>query len=157
ADDKGTPVKFGDLSSTAPAGWVKEEPPASSFIKRFAQFKLPRQGDDKADAYVVVFAGLGGSAKANIDRWKGQMGGGDGKVSDLKVSGQDATRLEIDGTYTGSSLDGKSKPTPMPGARGVFYVFEGADQVYHIRLVGPAKTVKHFEKGYDEWVKGFKK
>ena len=35
-------------------------------------------------------------------------------------------------------------------------VFEGADNTYHIRLVGPADTVEHYKKGFDEWLKNFK-
>ena len=33
--------------------------------------------------------------------------------------------------------------------------FEGNDP-YQIRLTGPAATVEHYKKGFDEWVKGFK-
>lgn len=155
ADEKEVVADFDGLKSKVPAGWVKEEPP-KSFIKRYLQFKLPKKGDDKIDAYVVVFQGLGGTAKANLERWKGQMGG-EGKTSEMKIAGHDAFRLESEGTYTGTSLDGKSKPEPIKGAKGIFYQFEGPDNIYHIRLVGPAKTVDAYAKGYDEWVKGFKK
>jgi hypothetical protein len=35
--------------------------------------------------------------------------------------------------------------------------FEGPDNPYHIKLTGPAKTVDEAKKGFDEWLKGFKK
>ena len=35
-------------------------------------------------------------------------------------------------------------------------VFEGKDNIYHIRLVGPAATVEKYKAGFDEWLKNFK-
>ncbi len=155
ADEKGTKVMFDNLSSTTPATWVKEKPPSTM---RFAQFKLPKKGDDKDDAEVVIFAGFGGSAKANVDRWKGQFKGGDeGKVTDFKVAGSDVTRLEISGTWAGAPTKPGAKADPKKDYKAIFYQFEGPEKIYHIRLVGPAKTVDAYAKGYDEWVKGFKK
>jgi hypothetical protein len=34
--------------------------------------------------------------------------------------------------------------------------FEAEKNPYHIKLIGPAKTVEHYKKGFDEWLKGFK-
>ncbi|MBY0228420.1 MAG: hypothetical protein K2W96_03980 [Gemmataceae bacterium] len=154
ADEKGVVMDFGGLKSTTPAKWVKEKPSGSM---RLAQFKVPKVAGDKEDAYVVVFPKIGGSAKANVDRWKGQMGGGDGKVTELKIAGHEATRLEIEGTYTGASLDGKSKGVTIKGAKGIFYLFAGPDDTYAIRFIGPAKTVEANAKDFDAWMKGFKK
>lgn len=159
AADKGTTLDFDGLKSTTPDTWVKEKPP-STF--RFAQFKLPKKGDDKDDAEVVIFAGFGGSAKANVDRWKTQFKGAKGKeveskTSEMKVAGHDVTRLEIEGTWTGTPTRPGAKADPKEGYKAVFYQFEGPDKIYHIRLVGPAKTVEAYKKGYDDWVKGFKK
>jgi hypothetical protein len=161
ADEKGTKVNFDDLSSTTPATWEKDKP--TSFM-RFAQFKLPKKGDDKEDAEVVIFAKLGGSAKANVDRWKSQFKPAGGKsiddvakLTELKVAGCAVTRLEVEGTWSGSPTKPGTKADPKPGYKGIFYQFEGPENPYHIRLVGPAKTVEEYKKGYDEWVKGFKK
>ena len=66
ADDKqekGTVVTLDGLSSRTPADWKQEEPANKM---RFAQFSLPKVKDDKADAELVIFKGLGGSAKDNI-------------------------------------------------------------------------------------------
>lgn len=161
ADEKGVSVNFDGLTSTTPASWAKDKPASSM---RFAQFKLPKQGSDKDDAEVVIFAGFGGSAKANVDRWKGQFKAPAGKtiddvakVSDSKVAGCDVTRLEVEGMYAGAPLRPGEKAEPKTGYKGIFYQFEGPDKIYHIRLVGPSKTVEHYMKGYDEWIKAFKK
>lgn len=162
ADDKdGTKVTFDGLTSTTPATWKKDKPASTM---RFAQFKLPKQGDDAEDAEVVIFSGFSGSAKANIDRWKGQFKPAGkkslddvAKVTEMKVAGSDVARLEIEGSYAGTPTRPGEKSAVKEGYKGVFYQFEGPEKIYHIRLVGPAKTVDHYKKGYDEWVKGFKK
>jgi hypothetical protein len=152
-EKKGTKVTLGDISSTTPGTWVKEK----AGRLRTAQFKLPKVGDDKEDAEIVVFA-FGGGAKANIARWKGQFKGGtEGKVTEMKIAGSEAHRLEIDGTFTGTALRPGAKVEPKKGYRGVFYYLVGSDNHYQVRLVGPTKTVKHYEKGFDEFMKGFKK
>src|SRR4051812_414350 len=81
ADDKpkGTTVDLDGMTSTTPATW-KEETPSNKM--RFAQFKLPRVKGDAEDAELVIFKGLGGSAKANISRWKEQFVAPRGKTAD---------------------------------------------------------------------------
>src|SRR5262245_5973183 len=86
ADDKGTPVELDGLKSTAPANWKKEEPRNPPGMQsRVYQFKIPKAGDDKDDAELIVFyfgpAG-GGSAEDNIKRWKGFFTPPDGKKID---------------------------------------------------------------------------
>jgi hypothetical protein len=35
--------------------------------------------------------------------------------------------------------------------------FDGPDNVYHIKLTGPEQTVEAYKKGFDDWLRGFKK
>src|SRR5262245_8621025 len=102
-EGKGAEVEFDNLHSRAPAAWKKE---AAKGGLRFAQFRLPKKGDDKDDAEVVIFKGIGGSAKANIDRWKGQFIAPKGKtidevssVKELMVGKAKVHYLDISGTY----------------------------------------------------------
>ncbi len=64
----------GGVTLVAPQGWVSEQPSSSM---RKSQYRLPGP-DTGGDAEVAVFAGIGGSAQANIDRWIGQFSGPDG-------------------------------------------------------------------------------
>jgi hypothetical protein len=162
AEDKGVVVKLDDISSKTPAEW-KEEEPANKF--RYAQFKLPKMKDDKQDAELVIFKGLGGGAKANVKRWKDQFTPPEGKTIDdvskeeeIKVGGQMATRLDISGTYLFKArpFDPNSKPEPMANYRMVAIYLDGKDNIYQIKLTGPAKTVEAYKKGFDDWVKAFK-
>jgi hypothetical protein len=162
-EKKGTTVDMDGMTSTTPASWVKEAP---SNKMRFAQFKLPKVKDDKQDGELVIFKGLGGSADANIKRWKEQFVAPRGKsiddvskVSDIKIGGREAKLLDIEGTYmfNPQPFNPRSKATPHAGYRMLAIHFEGPKDVYHIKLTGPAKTIEHYKKGFDEWIKGYKK
>src|SRR5262245_31580109 len=118
ADEKGTGTKvtLDGLTSTTPGSWVKEAPANKM---RFAQFKLPKVKGDKEDAELVIFKGLGGSAAANIERWKKQFVPPRGKkiddvskVTDVKIAGGDAKLLDVEGTYlfNPAPFNPRSKP-----------------------------------------------
>jgi len=164
ADDKakGTKVDLDGLTSTTPATW-KEETPSNKM--RFAQFKLPRVKGDKNDAELVIFQRLGGSAKANIGRWKEQFVAPKGKTlddiskeSDVKIGGKTAKMVELEGTYkhNPAPFNPRSKTELRPDYKMVAIQFDGPKEIYHIKLTGPAKTIDHYRKGFDEWIKGFK-
>jgi hypothetical protein len=161
-EGKGAEVDFDGLRSRAPAAWKKE---ATKGGLRYAQFRLPKTGEDKADAEVVIFRGIGGSAKENISRWKSQFIAPKGKtiedvssVKEMKVGDAKVQYLDISGTYkyNPQPFNPNSKTENRPGYRMIGVVFDGPKTVYHIRLVGPENTVAHYQKGFDEWLKGFK-
>lgn len=161
--DKGAVVTLDDVSSRTPATW-KAERPANRM--RFAQFLLPKQGDDENDAELIIFKGLGGSAKANVDRWKAQfLAPKDktiadvSKVREIKIGGMEATRLDIHGIYKFKArpFDPSAPEERRAHYRMVAIQVEGPRDVYQIKLVGPDKTVEHFLKGFDQWIKDFKK
>jgi hypothetical protein len=166
-DDKGgTDVEMDGLHSRTPASWKKEEVPPRLAQFRLAQFRLPKKGDDADDAELLIFKGFGGSAKQNVDRWKGQFVAPEGKgiddvskVEELRVAGHGATYLDVHGTYLFKArpFDPNEKPQKKPDYRMLAVQFEGPDNTYHIKLTGPAKTIEEYKKGFDDWLKGFKK
>src|SRR5262249_33177003 len=132
---------------------------------RFAQFRLPKAKDDKDDAELVIFKGLGGSAKANVARWKEQFVAPAGKkiddvakVAEIKIGGRTATLLDISGSYKYKArpIDPDEKAVLKPGYRMLAIHFEGPEETYHIKVTGPAATIEHHKKGFDEWIKAFK-
>lgn len=163
ADDaKGTVIDFDGLKSEAPATW-KEEEPASKM--RYKQFRLPHVKADKADAELTIFRGFGGSAKDNIKRWKEQFQPPEGKklddvakVSDTKIAGYEVSYLDIHGVYLFKErpFDPNAKVEKRPDYRMLAVHFEGPKNIYHIKLVGPEKTVEEYKKGFDDWLKAFK-
>ncbi len=156
-----TVVEFDSLKATPPASW-KEEPPSNQM--RYFQFRLPRVEGDSADAELVIFKALGGTAEANIDRWKAQFQPPEGKkiddvakVEELKIAGCQAMYLDVQGTYLeGPPNMQAGQKTKRENYRLLGVHFEGPSKVYHIKLTGPAATVAEYKKGFDEWLKSFK-
>jgi hypothetical protein len=161
-DAKGAVIEFDDLKSTAPATW-KEEEPASKM--RYKQYRLPHAKGDKADGELLIFRGFGGSAKENIQRWKEQFQPPEGKklgdvakVTEMKIAGREVTYLDISGVYLFKErpFDPNAKVEKRPDYRMLAVHFEGTKNIYHIKLVGPEKTVEEYKRGFDDWLKAFK-
>jgi hypothetical protein len=155
-------VDLDGLKSRVPAEW-KEEKPTNRM--RFAQFRLPKVAGDPDDAEMVIFQGIGGSAQANIDRWKGMFVPPEGKkigdiakVTDTKVGSTAAPYLQVCGTYKfkAAPFDPNAKEELKPHYCMLAVVYEGKQTAYHIRIVGPEKSVEHYKKGFEGWLNAFK-
>jgi hypothetical protein len=153
-DKKGTKVDLDGLTSMTPGEWTKEKLPARSM--RFLQFRLPAAAGDKEDAEIAIFK-LGGSVKDNLARWKGQFRPAEGKVSELKIAGHEATMLDITGIYASPPFDPKHKGAKKDNFRLVGILLTGPENPWQIKLLGPAKTVEKHKKEFDAWIKAFKK
>jgi hypothetical protein len=165
---QGTKVTIDGLTSVTPAEWKEEEPPAVSKKFRFKQFKLPKTGEDKQDAEFIIFffgEGSGGSAADNVKRWKsvfmppkGKKIDDVAKVEKMKVGKVPVTYLDVSGTYKfkKAPFDPDSKTEFRKDYRMIGVVFESEKGPYFFRLVGPAKTIAHYKKGFDTFLKSFK-
>jgi hypothetical protein len=160
--DKGVVVDLDGLKSTTPGDW-KEEAPSNRM--RLTQFRLPKKGDDKDDAELVIFQKLGGGSKANVERWKKQFVPPEGKkiddvseVKEIKIGGRSATYLDVHGDYlfNPQPFNPRSKSVKKPGYRMLAIYFDGPKEIYQIKVTGPAKTVEAYKKDFDEWLKNFK-
>jgi len=80
------------------------------------------------------------------------------KVENFKVGNVEVTYLDVQGTYKFKErpFDPASKEELRPDYRMLGVVFESPKGPYFFRLVGPAKTVEHNKKAFEDWVKGFK-
>jgi hypothetical protein len=161
ADAKGTVVNLDGLKSQTPATWKEEKPS----LFRYAQFRLPKAKGDTEDAELAIFQGLGGKVEENVARWKGQFIPPAGKkiddvakVSEIKIGGLGATMLDVSGTFKPMPSKANPKPANRPGYRMLAIQFRGPEEVvYHIKLTGPANTIEAHKKGFDDWIRGFKK
>ncbi|MCC6418788.1 MAG: hypothetical protein IT429_11180 [Gemmataceae bacterium] len=163
--DGGTEVTLDGLKSRTPATWKKQNP-ANKF--RAYQFTVPKVGDDKDDAELVVFyfgAGGGGGIKDNLERWKGMFRAPEGKtidelskVQEFKVGAVPVTYLDVRGIYQHKfpPFDPNAKVTPRPDYRRLGVIFQSKEGPYFITLTGPNRTVEQARKGFDDWIKGFK-
>src|SRR5690348_16133521 len=90
---------------TAPAAWKTEGPRPM----RAATYSItPAAGDQGVAECVVNYfgPGQGGGVDANLERWKGQVLGADGKPATAKIDkrtvrGIPVTLIDSSGTYTG--------------------------------------------------------
>ena len=94
------------LKWTAPTGWKAEE---GTRPMRAATYSIAPTAGDTANAECVVYFfgnGQGGSVEANLDRWKGQVLGPDGKPAEAKIAkktihGLAVTTIDTSGDYGG--------------------------------------------------------
>jgi hypothetical protein len=160
ADDKSV-FEIDGLKSAVPVSWKMEKP---KIRLRYAQFRLPKAEGDSADADLAVFRGISGTTEQNITRWKGQFLPPKGKsiddvskVTKKKVAGCEVVYFEVEGTYLdGPPMVPASKKTKRPDYRMIAVQFDGPKNVWHFKLIGPAKTVAKHKKEFDHWLESFK-
>ncbi len=162
----GTEVTLDGLKSRTPANWKMQKP---SSKLRVYQFALPKAEGDKEDGDVAVFffgTDSGGSAADNVKRWQGMFRPPEGKkidevskVEKFKVGEVRVTSLDVRGTYLFKDppFAPNAKTIPKADYRLFGVVFESPNGPYFIRVTGPARTMEQHKKGFDEWLKGFKK
>lgn len=141
------------LRWTAPAGWKAE----AARPMRAATYSIPLTAGDQGTAECVVNyfgPGQGGGVEANIERWRGQVLGADGKPAAAKVDkrtvrGVPITMIDASGTYAGMGgpmAGGK----PVSGYRLIGAIAEGAGGSVFFKLTGPAKTIAAQQKNFEQ-------
>jgi hypothetical protein len=141
------------LRWTAPAGWKAE---AERPMRAATYSIVPATGDTGVAECVVNFfgPGQGGGIDANVERWKSQVLGADGKPAAAKVDkktvrGVAITMVDASGTYTGMGgpmMAGK----PVPGYRLIGAIAEGPGGNVFFKLTGPAKTIAAQQKSFEQ-------
>jgi hypothetical protein len=139
---------------TAPAGWKAE----AARPMRAATYSIPLAAGDEGIAECVVNyfgPGQGGGVDANIERWRGQVLGADGKPATAKLDtraarGVPITTIDTSGTYTGMGgpMSGGSKPAA--GYRLMGAIVEGPGGSVFFKLTGPAKTIAAQQKNFEQ-------
>jgi hypothetical protein len=138
---------------TAPAGWKAE----AARPMRAATYTIPLAAGDQGVAECVVNffgPGQGGGVEANIERWRGQVQGADGKPAVAKIDKRTGravpiTVIDSSGTYTGMGgpmMAGK----PVNGYRLLGAIVEGPGGSVFFKLTGPAKTVAAQQKNFEQ-------
>jgi|SRR5215213_169903 len=150
-----------ELKFRVPAGWVEEERTSSM---RVAQYRLPKAPGDTEDASLVLYyfgQGQGGSTAANIDRWISQMKQPDGspvkgaKDEHLEANGLKVTTVDVAGTYVAETAPGSGTFNNKPDYRLRAAVVETPNGSYFVKLVGPEKTVTHWNDSFLSYIKSF--
>jgi hypothetical protein len=138
---------------TAPASWKAEAPRPM----RAATYSIPLSAGDQGIAECVVNyfgPGQGGGVDANIERWRGQVLGADGKPATPKIDkrtvrGVAVTLIDASGTYTGMGGP-MAAGKPVPGYRLIGAIVEGPGGSVFFKLTGPAKTIAAQQKNFEQ-------
>ena len=139
---------------TAPASWKTE----AARPMRAATYSIPLAAGDQGIAECVVNyfgPGQGGGVEANIDRWRGQVQGLDGKPATAKtdkrtVRGIPITIIDATGTYTGMGGPMMAGAKPVAGYRLIGAIVEGPGGSVFFKLTGPAKTIAAQQKNFEQ-------
>lgn len=158
-----TAFQKSSLKFTVPPGWIEEERTSSM---RVAQYRLPKAEGDTENGSVVLYyfgQGQGGSTAANVERWVGQMKQPDGgsskavaKEDRFEVNGLKVTTVDVGGTYVAETTPGSGTFENKPGYRLLAAVVETPNGSYFVKLLGPEKTVAHWNESFLGYVKSFK-
>jgi hypothetical protein len=149
------------LKWTAPAGWKSEgERPM-----RAATYTIALVSGDAGAAECGVYffgPGQGGSVEANLDRWKGQVIGTDGKPAPAQtqkrtIHGLSVTTLDSSGSYTGMGGPMSQGQTKQAGYRLLAAVVEGPSGNIFIKFAGPAKTIAANQQKYEQLLNSFER
>jgi hypothetical protein len=161
ADEKGTPVKIGNMTAIAPVEWRKEKP---ANLLRSYQFKLPGEEDFPAPE-LAIFPESNPGVEKNFPRWKAQFVPPEGRTIDdiakngkWEVKGATVTYLDVTGTwkFKDRPQDPKSKEMLLDDYRVIWVIVAEKDTATHLRLSGPAPSVAKSYKAFEQFVKSLK-
>jgi hypothetical protein len=150
----------GGLRWTMPAGWrAQPERPM-----RAATYTIAAAPGDREPGECAVFffgRGQGGSVQDNIDRWRSQIVGPDGKPAVAKIDKQQArglttTRVDASGGYTGMGgpMAASSKAIPNYRLLGAVVEGPGGNNIF-VKFTGPAQTVAANFKQFEQLLTSF--
>lgn len=150
------------LKWTPPSGWKTEE---GERPMRAATYTIRSVPGDTANAECVVYffgAGQGGSIEANVERWKGQIVGPDGKPAEAKTAKRTVhdlpvTTIDSSGDYTGMGGPMTASKSVHANYRLLGAIVEGPGGNVFLKFTGPAKTIASSQADFEKLVNSFEK
>ena len=131
-----------DLAWTVPDGWRRDVDRPMRVVT------LRPEATPDVQAYVTVLPGHAGGARANIDRWFGQMGSAPLDIRAyealprLTILGVESVAAEIPGRFTG--MQGEQ----IADALMVGVVCELPDRTVFVKLIGPRAEADEARKAF---------
>ena len=144
------------------SGWKAEE---GERPMRAATYTIAPTAGDTANAECVVYffgAGQGGSIDANLERWKGQIVGPDGKPAEAKIAKRTVhdlpvTTIDSSGDYTGMGGPMAASKAVHNNYRLLGAIIEGPGGNVFLKFTGPAKTIAASQADFEKLVNSFEK
>jgi hypothetical protein len=151
----------GGLRWTPPADWKSE----GTAPMRAATYRIPPASGDHEGAECVVYffgAAQGGSVQANIERWKSQFTGSDGKPSTAQIQkrtvhGLPVTIIDVTGQYSGMGGPMATTKTVRAGYRLLGAIIENPGGNVFLKFTGPEKTITANQRKFEQMLESFVK
>ena len=150
----------GGLTWKMPADWRA----APARPMRAATYTVLSAPGDKDPAECGIFffgAGQGGSVDDNIERWRSQILGPEGKPAMAKIDkrvarGMNITLVDSSGAYTGMGGPMSASSSGVPGYRllGAVVQGPGGNNIF-VKFTGPAKTIAANQQKFEELLSSF--
>lgn len=147
--------RAGGFEFEAPADWQRE-PPRSAM--RQAQFRIanPDDGPDGTCIFFYFGPGRGGSAEANIERWRRQFAEPAAQKAAVatveQIAGQRVHYFRGSGTFLSGMPGGPT--TPVPGMTLLGAILESADGNVYVRLVAPSTLAEANGAVFKDMIEG---
>ena len=134
------------LVMSVPEEWVRGE---VSGQMRKGSFVMPGPGGG-AQLLVYRFPGGAGTPEQNIERWKGQIEGGEAKTRALEVGDLKISAVDVSGRFGGSAMPGVPPTPAIEDARLLAAAISGSGDPWYLKVVGPAKTLEVWVPAWDK-------
>jgi hypothetical protein len=144
---------------TPPPGW-KTEAPQPMRAATYTVAAVPGENGNAECGVYFFGAGQGGTVEANIERWKGQFHGVDGKLATAKIVKRTTTRgiaittIDTSGDYSGLGGPLSSGHT-VTGYRLLGAVVEAPGGSIFVKFTGPEKTIAANQKKFEQLLTSF--
>ena len=138
------------LTWTAPPGWA--EAPAGSDPSGMRLVDMRFGEKQEGECYISIMPGPAGGLKANLNRWRKQMGQPDytdeeiAKLPKKPLFKRDGVYAEFDGDYKGVGMTEASKGYRLAG------VIHSAEQAtIFVKMIGPKALVEANTAAFDQF------
>lgn len=149
---------IGPLYFKIPSGWKSQKPGNEM---RLGELRVVGQTEDVADlskGCLVTFTRLGGTVEMNVERWKAQVIGADGKPASattdrFETAGVVVHTVEMTGNYQDGMPGGAKTARPDWMFRGA--VIETPERFTFIRMTGPVEAMTAAKPGWEHLIRTF--
>lgn len=146
---------LGGLKFTKPETWSRVAPSNSM---RKAELRSPGVGG--AEEAVVAFSQAGGTVQWNLDRWKTQVTGPDGKPAEATIEVREVGGIKVhifssSGAYQDGMPGGPKTPREKWTLRGA--VIETTPMLTFAKMMGPEETMTAAKPAWDAMIAGLVK
>ena len=154
----GESMLIGPLYFKIPAGWKSQKPGNEMRLGELRVVDKPEDAADLSKGCLVTFTRLGGTVEMNVERWKAQVIGADGKpapaTSDkFETAGVTVHTVEMTGSYQDGMPGGAKTARPDWMFRGA--VIETPERFTFLRMTGPVEAMTASKPGWEHLLRSF--